>query len=78
MGGPGSVPSSVKLLPSPQRRTDSGAHTASYAMDTEGSLPGKKRQWREADNSLQSNAKFKKGRSLTSLPFVVMTVCLTN
>jgi hypothetical protein len=46
----------------------SGAHPASYPMDTGGSFPGVKRPGREADHSPPSSAEVKNEWSYTSTP----------
>jgi hypothetical protein len=52
----------VSLLSSVQ--TGSGAHPASYPMDTGGSFPGVKRPMREAEQSPPSSAEIKSGGAL--------------
>jgi hypothetical protein len=53
-------PTGVDFSSSPCVQTGSGAHLASYPMDTRGSFPGGKvRPGRDADNSPPSSAEAK-------------------
>jgi hypothetical protein len=49
-------------------QTGSGAHPASYPMDTRGSFPGVKRLGREADHSTPSSAEVKMRGARPLLP----------
>jgi hypothetical protein len=71
-GGGSSRPDSVKkfsLLRIVQ--TGSGVHPTSYKMGTAGSIPGVKRQGREADHSPPTSAEVKKMWNYTSTPLYV-------
>jgi hypothetical protein len=60
-------------------QTCSGAHPASYPMNTEGYFPGVERPGFEADHSSSSSAEFKNAWSYTStFPCVYMAWCLVK
>jgi hypothetical protein len=60
-------------------QTDSGAHPASYTLDTGGSFPrGKARPGRDADHSPPSSAEVKKEQELYLLSPKVPSRCVTG
>jgi hypothetical protein len=62
------VPVGSRIFSSPRRPDRLWAHPASYTMGSGGFAPGAKRQGREADHSLSTNAEVKKMWIYTSTP----------
>jgi hypothetical protein len=68
LDGSGSIPSSTSFSLLHSVQTSSGAHPASYAMSTVGSLPRVKWEGPEADHTLPSRAEARNGEAIPPLP----------
>jgi hypothetical protein len=73
--GPVSIPRQCKIF-LPNIQTDSGIHQSSYPLDTGGSFPKVKWQRYEADHSLPSSAKVKKGPLYLHSPICLIGIVL--